>query len=82
MDALRSLGVGCERGTGADEIIDLVQTTLARYGLAQAAVAYSLLTLIALALIGWYAFGETMGPREIAGLACACLAMVLMVRIA
>ena len=55
---------------------------LRHVGLAQAAVAYSMLTLIALALIGWYAFGETMGPREIAGLACACLAMVLMVRIA
>ena len=34
-----ALGVGCERGTDAAEIIDLVRTTLTRYGLAQAAVA-------------------------------------------
>ena len=50
--------------------------------LAQAGVAYSMLTLIALAVIGTLYFGETLAAREYAGLACACAAMVLMSRIA
>ncbi|WP_299208490.1 DMT family transporter [uncultured Tateyamaria sp.] len=50
--------------------------------LAQAGVAYSMLTLIALALIGALHFGETLHAREYAGLGCALLAMVLMSRLA
>jgi undecaprenyl phosphate-alpha-L-ara4N flippase subunit ArnF len=50
--------------------------------LAQAGVAYSMLTLIALAAIGALYFGEVLGAREYAGLGCACLAMVLMSRLA
>ncbi len=34
-----ALGVGCERGIGAEELADLVAATLARHGLAPAAVA-------------------------------------------
>jgi drug/metabolite transporter (DMT)-like permease len=49
-------------------------------GLAQAGVAYSMITLLALALIGTVWFGEPVGWREIAGIACALLAMILMVR--
>lgn len=48
--------------------------------LGTAGVAYSMLTLIALALIGALVFGERLGMRECAGLGCALLAMVLMVR--
>lgn len=50
--------------------------------LAQAGVAYSMFTLIALAVIGAAAFGETLGPREYAGIGCALVAMVLMSRVA
>jgi undecaprenyl phosphate-alpha-L-ara4N flippase subunit ArnF len=50
--------------------------------LVQAGVAYSMLTLIALAVIGAAWFGEPLHAREYAGLACALLAMVLMSRIA
>ncbi|MEX0370055.1 MAG: EamA family transporter, partial [Tateyamaria sp.] len=50
--------------------------------LAQAGVAYSMLTLIALAVIGAVYFNETLHAREYAGLGCALLAMVLMSRIA
>lgn len=50
--------------------------------LAQAGVAYSMLTLIALAVIGTLYFGETLAVREYLGLGCACLAMVLMSRLA
>lgn len=46
--------------------------------LGQAAVAYSMLTLIALFVIGAFAFGEPIGPRELAGIACAIAAMALM----
>jgi undecaprenyl phosphate-alpha-L-ara4N flippase subunit ArnF len=46
--------------------------------LGQATVAYSMLTLIALFLIGWIGFGEPAGGREIAGLGCALAAMALM----
>ena len=34
-----ALGVGCERGTSADEVLELVATTLARHGLARDAIA-------------------------------------------
>lgn len=50
--------------------------------LAQAGVAYSMLTLIALALIGALWFDEPLYLREYAGLGCALLSMVLMSRIA
>ena len=50
--------------------------------LAQAGVAYSMFTLIALAVIGATVFGETLGAREYAGLGCALAAMVLMSRVA
>lgn len=46
--------------------------------LGQAAVAYSMLTLIALCLIGALGFDEPIGPREIAGILCALAAMGLM----
>ena len=49
--------------------------------LAQAGVAYSMLTLLALCIIGVVWFGEELRLRELAGIACACLAMVLMVRV-
>lgn len=50
--------------------------------LAQAGVAYSMLTLIALAIIGAVWFGESLQAREYAGLGCALLSMVLMSRLA
>src|SRR5919108_1854121 len=34
-----ALGVGCERGTATDELLELVETTLARAGLARGAIA-------------------------------------------
>jgi cobalt-precorrin 5A hydrolase/precorrin-3B C17-methyltransferase len=34
-----ALGVGCERGTAAGEVLELVETTLARHRLARAAIA-------------------------------------------
>jgi len=46
--------------------------------LGQAAVAYSMLTLIALFLIGALAFDEPMTSRELMGVACALAAMALM----
>lgn len=46
--------------------------------LGQAAVAYSMLTLIALFVIGAVGFGERIGIREIAGVVCALAAMALM----
>ena len=50
--------------------------------LVQAGVAYSMLTLIALAVIGALWFKEPLHLREYAGLGCALLSMVLMSRIA
>lgn len=50
--------------------------------LAQGGVAYSMLTLLALCLIGALWFDEPIRTREAAGIGCALLAMVLMVRIA
>ncbi|ASP20354.1 hypothetical protein ANTHELSMS3_01661 [Antarctobacter heliothermus] len=49
--------------------------------LAQAGVAYSILTLLALCAIGVIWFGERLYAREYAGIACAVAAMVLMVRV-
>ncbi|WP_187431022.1 hypothetical protein ROLI_034440 [Roseobacter fucihabitans] len=49
--------------------------------LAQAGVAYSMLTLIALAVLGAVYFGETLAFREYAGIGCALLSMVLMTRL-
>ncbi len=46
--------------------------------LGQAAVAYSMLTLVALFIMGAVLFDEPFGKREIAGMACALMAMVLM----
>jgi drug/metabolite transporter (DMT)-like permease len=48
--------------------------------LGQAGVAYSMLTLVALALIGATIFGERLGLRECAGIGCALTGMMLMVR--
>lgn len=50
--------------------------------LVQAGVAYSMLTLIALAVLGAVYFGETLQFREYAGLGCAILSMILMSRLA
>jgi len=49
-------------------------------GLAQAGIAYSMLTLLALAAISVVVFDEPLGFREVGGIGCALLAMVLMVR--
>ena len=46
--------------------------------LGQAAVAYSMLTLIALFVIGASMFNEPVGLREVAGIVCALAAMALM----
>ena len=46
--------------------------------LGQAAVAYSMLTLIALFVIGAFMFNEPVGLREVAGIVCALAAMALM----
>lgn len=50
--------------------------------LSQAGVAFSMFTLLALCAIGVMAFGERLYLREYAGIACAVMAMVLMVRVA
>lgn len=50
--------------------------------LAQAGVAFSMLTLVALAILGSTVFGETLRMREYAGICCALMAMVLMARVA
>ena len=50
--------------------------------LAQAGVAYSMLTLLALCAIGAFWFNEPIGLREMLGIGCAILSMILMVRIA
>ena len=46
--------------------------------LGQGAVAYSMLTLIAVVLIGAIWFGEILGTRQYLGLVCALAAMTLM----
>lgn len=50
--------------------------------LAQAGVAYSMLTLLALCVIGALWFDEPIRAREALGILCALAAMVLMVRVA
>ena len=50
--------------------------------LAQGGVAFSMFSLIALALIGAAAFGEPIREREAVGIGFALVAMVLMARIA
>jgi undecaprenyl phosphate-alpha-L-ara4N flippase subunit ArnF len=50
--------------------------------LVQAGVAYSMLSLIALAIMGVLWFDEPLRLREYAGLGCAMLAMVLLTRTA
>ncbi len=49
--------------------------------LAQAAVAYSMLTLLALSAIGALWFEEVLRAREYFGIACAITAMVLLARV-
>lgn len=46
--------------------------------LGQAAVAYSMLTLIALFVIGAFFFGEPIGKRQLAGVVLALAAMAVM----
>ncbi len=48
--------------------------------LAQAGVAYSMLTLLAVCLLGVLVFGEKLYAREVLGIGCAMLSMILMVR--
>lgn len=48
--------------------------------LAQAGVAYAMFSLLALCAMGVAFFGETLGARELLGIACAVAAIVLMVR--
>jgi undecaprenyl phosphate-alpha-L-ara4N flippase subunit ArnF len=48
--------------------------------LAQAGVAYSMFTLLALAVIGAVWFKESLAPREWAGIGCALVSMGLMAR--
>ena len=49
--------------------------------LAQAGVAYSMLTLLALCAIGVFWFDERLYARELIGIGCALAAMVLLVRV-
>ena len=48
--------------------------------LAQAGVAYSMLTLLAVCALGIFVFGERLQAKEVVGIGCALLSMVLMVR--
>ncbi|MEL6620789.1 MAG: EamA family transporter [Pseudomonadota bacterium] len=48
--------------------------------LVQAGVAYSMFSLLALAVIGVVYFGETLHTREYVGLGCAIAAMILFSR--
>ena len=50
--------------------------------LAQAGVAYSMLTLLALCVIGVVWFDERLYLREYIGVGCAFAAMILLVRVA
>ena len=49
--------------------------------LAQAGVAFSMFSLLALCGLGVYAFGEKIGTREALGIGCALASMVLMIRV-
>lgn len=48
--------------------------------LAQGAVAYTMFSLLALCVIGVVAFEETLQAREIAGIGCAVLSVILLIR--
>lgn len=48
--------------------------------LAQAGVAYSMLTLLAICALGVIVFEEKLHLREMLGIACALLSMILMIR--
>lgn len=50
--------------------------------LAQGAVAFGMFSLIALAVIGAVMFKEPIQTRELLGMICAILAMLLMIRVA
>lgn len=50
--------------------------------LAQAGVAYTMFSLLALCAIGALWFGEDLRPREFAGIGCAMAAVLLLVRFA
>lgn len=54
--------------------------TMRHIPLGQAAVAYSMFSLIGLFAIGVLAFGESAEWRDIAGIGCAIIAMALMLR--
>jgi undecaprenyl phosphate-alpha-L-ara4N flippase subunit ArnF len=49
--------------------------------LAQAGVAYSMLTLLAVCIMAAVVFGEDIGRREILGIGLALLSMILMMRV-
>lgn len=49
--------------------------------LAQAGVAYSMLTLLALCIMGAVIFNEQFHIREYLGVGCALLAMILLIRV-
>ena len=50
--------------------------------LGQGGVAYAMFSLLALCLIGVVVFGEHIGLREYAGIACALASMVLLSKVA
>ncbi|MGI9388480.1 MAG: hypothetical protein ACR2O1_00350 [Boseongicola sp.] len=52
--------------------------TMRHISLGQGAVAFSMLTLIALCLIGAFGFGERLGIREVLAMGCAISAIALM----
>lgn len=56
--------------------------TMRHVELGQGGVAYSMFSLIALCAIGAIAFDEQIGLREIAGIGCALLSIVLMALVA
>jgi cobalt-precorrin 5A hydrolase/precorrin-3B C17-methyltransferase len=58
---LLALGVGCERGCPAGEIVDLVRSTLKEAGLAAAAVAAVVSIKLKLAEPGVHALAESLG---------------------
>ena len=49
--------------------------------LGQGGVAYSMFSLLALCMIGALAFDEPIRAREVAGIGCALLSMLLMARV-
>lgn len=75
--ALTSIHMGLGVGLYAASAV-LWFFAMRHVSLGQAAVAYSMLTLIALFAIGAYMFNEPVGMREVAGIVCALAAMALM----